>query len=283
MRLRPDPDALIRIAVIAAVTAMVYARPIEAGDGNGAGRLASTPALAAAIAASRNIANPPLYRLASNRVAAPGIGAIGPLVRASLAFNVTVCLDDVEYSIACRERSLLEAARRLEQIFIDDYTQGRVAGSLTVVFPLAVERPEQLQFLREAENRAIAAANTKLQSELDRLTASAATAIEQSRQLAVEQSRANATDPSGANASDPSGANASEPTGANASSQAVELAMTARQAVQQLHAWHDVASMEAASGTNWLHGSTGTHQYKPGPALHQLVRIKPPVGSNPAP
>jgi hypothetical protein len=30
---------------------------------------------------------------------------------------VSVCLEDFEYSIACRERSSLEAARRLEQIY----------------------------------------------------------------------------------------------------------------------------------------------------------------------
>src|SRR5579859_286702 len=75
------------------------------------------------------------------------------LVTVSQEFNVTVCLADVEYSIACWERASLEAARRLEQICLDDYATGRAAGSLRVRFPLATEQSEQLRFLRDAEER----------------------------------------------------------------------------------------------------------------------------------
>ena len=72
------------------------------------------------------------------------------LVTVSLEFSVTVCLADVEYSIACWERASSEAARRLEQIYLDDDTTGRAAGSLRDRFPLATEQSEQLRFLREA-------------------------------------------------------------------------------------------------------------------------------------
>jgi hypothetical protein len=108
--------------------------------------------------------------LCSSHAAAGGVGSEtgrgGLWVPISLAFVVSVCLGEVEYSIACRERSLLEAARRIEQLFIDNYTTGRAAGSLTVGFPAGVENREQLRFLRESEYRAIEAAVAKLQHDV---------------------------------------------------------------------------------------------------------------------
>jgi hypothetical protein len=161
VRLRLDPYGPIRVAAIAAIAATVYASPTAAG---GVGRSASASAAAAATASNPNLAEPSLYRQISNRMLASGTGRISPWVRASLAFVVSVCLDDVGFSVACRERSLLEAARRLEQIFIDNYTTERATGSLRVWFPSTVESQEQLRFLHEAEDRAIEAATTKLQS-----------------------------------------------------------------------------------------------------------------------
>ena len=87
-----------------------------------------------------------------------------PLEEASLTFTVSVCLADWEYSSACRERSLLEAAKRLEQIYLDVYAMRRAAGSLRIWFPPHVERSEQLWFLRQVEDLAIAAMAKKLQN-----------------------------------------------------------------------------------------------------------------------
>ena len=92
-------------------------------------------------------------------------GNRNPLVTASLAFSVSVCPVDVEYSIACWERGLAEAVKRLEQIYLDDYVTGRAEGSIKVWFPLATEQSEQLRFLRELEERAIKNVATKLQAE----------------------------------------------------------------------------------------------------------------------
>jgi hypothetical protein len=91
----------------------------------------------------------------------------GQLIRAALAFVVTVCFDEVTYSSACRERSLMEAAQRLEQLFVDDYTTDQATGTLDIHFDLEVGSEEQLGFLRDAELRAIAAAAVRLQGAID--------------------------------------------------------------------------------------------------------------------
>jgi hypothetical protein len=92
-----------------------------------------------------------------------------PFVRTSLAFAVSVCLDDFEYSTACRERSSLAAAQRLEQLYLDDYAAGRVAGTLNIWFAVTAERSEQLDFLREVEDRAIESVTRKLKDDVDRV------------------------------------------------------------------------------------------------------------------
>ena len=84
---------------------------------------------------------------------------------AALILSVSVCLDDFEYSIACRERSSLEAARRLEQIYLDDYATGSAAGSLRIWFAVKAEPREQTTFLLEVENRAIEAVFRKLKED----------------------------------------------------------------------------------------------------------------------
>jgi len=119
--------------------------------------------LAASVTVATSLHASPL----AGRGAGPQTGGFDLWVPASLSFVVTVCLGDVEYSIACRERSLLEAMQRLEQLFIDNYATGRAAGSLTVGFPPAVENQEQLRFLRDSEYRAIEAATEKLQHDVD--------------------------------------------------------------------------------------------------------------------
>ena len=86
------------------------------------------------------------------------------LVMGSLSFTVSVCLGDVEYSIACWERGLTESAERLEQIYLEVFVTRRAAGSLRVWFSVATEQDEQVRFLREAEERAIKTVATKLQS-----------------------------------------------------------------------------------------------------------------------
>lgn len=164
----------------------------------------------------------------------PRFGSDNAAVRATLAFVVSVCLDDFEYSIACRERSSLEAAKRLEQIYLDDYAAGRVAGTLNIWFAVTAERGEQIQFLREVENCAIESTARKLKDDVDHLAAS------------TENSQETPGDAEGAS----------------------------RQIAQQVQRWHDDASTEARNGTNWSHDwESRTHSYKPGPALSELVRI----------
>jgi hypothetical protein len=155
---------LIRRAAIATVTVTVYASPMAAGS---PGRRVSTAvwAAAAVTAPGPKRAEPLLYRQIVNRMLPWERGSITAVVRASLAFVVSVCLADVEYSIACRERGVMEAAQRIEQIFAENYTTRRSTGSLKVVFWAEVDSREQLRFLRDAEIRAIEAAGARLQSE----------------------------------------------------------------------------------------------------------------------
>jgi hypothetical protein len=128
-----------------------------------------SPGAAAALA--RNIIAPVHSRQISNGLPSQTrqFNYDSPLVGASLTFVVSVCLADFEYLIACRERGLLEAAKRLEQIYLDDYAMKRAAGSLKVWFPPGVERSEQLRFLREVEDHAIASMAHKLQDDVDQI------------------------------------------------------------------------------------------------------------------
>jgi len=160
-----------------------------------------------------------------------GNGAVVPV---ALTFSISVCLDDFEYSIACRQRGSLEAARRLEQIYLDDYATGNAAGSLRIWFAVKAEPGEQTNFLREVENRTVEAVFRKLREEAAR------------RMAAVAPSAA---------------------TGGGDADAAREFA----QAIQR---WHDEASVEARTGINWSHDwSARSHTYKPGQALRDLARI----------
>jgi hypothetical protein len=155
-------------------------------------------------------------------------------VYAALTFTVSVCLDDFEYSIACRERSSLEAARRLEQIYLDDYATGSPAGSLRIWFAVKAEPSEQTNFLREVENRAVEAVFRKLSEDAAHRTAAAA-----------------------ASANSAGGA-----------------ADAAREFAQSIQHWHDEAGTEARTGINWsLDWGGRSHAYKPGQALRDLARI----------
>src|SRR5271170_5258773 len=157
-----------------------------------------------------------------------------PSEEASLTFVVSVCLADLEYSSACREVSLVEAAKRLEQIYVDVYAMRRAAGSLRIWFPPRVERSEQLWFLREVEDRAIVATAKKLQ---------------------------NGTDDSATPEMDSQGTEG----GDSASDQ---------QSAQPVRKWREDATMEAREGTNWAHDwSSRTHSYQTGMALHELVLL----------
>jgi hypothetical protein len=166
-----------------------------------------------------------------------------PLLMTSLSFTVSVCLADVEYSIACRERSLAEAAKRLEQIYLDDYLHRRAEGSLKVWFPLKTEQSEQLRFLREAEERAIKTVAVKLQAEGDqRIT-----------------SKMNSPGINSPEASPPEEHGGPEG--------------LIRQRIQ-VQKWREDAILEARKGTNWSHDwSSKTHSYQLGQALHELAHI----------
>jgi hypothetical protein len=170
------------------------------------------------------------------------VGNGNPLARASLAFTVSVCLADVEYSIACWERGLAEAAKRLEQIYLDDYVTRRAAGSLKVWFSVATERSEQLRFLREAEERAIKTVAAKLQSD-QRITS----------QMISPGTNFPTTNPP---------------------EEHEEPEDPVRLRTQQVQKWREDASIEARRGTNWSHDwSSKTHLYQIGLALHELAHI----------
>ena len=173
---------------------------------------------------------------AQNRFPSPAAESeLGTAVaNASLTFVVSVCLDDFEYAIGCRERSSLEAAHRLEQIYLDDYATGSPAGTLRVWFAVKAEPSEQLTFLREVENRAIAGAFRRLKED-------------------AEQRAAATADTAGTS---------------GASEEA------AQQFTQEIQRWNDDASAEARAGTNWSHDwSARSHTYNPGEALRDLARI----------
>ncbi len=156
------------------------------------------------------------------------------LLTFSVEFRVTVCLGEVEYSIACWERASSEAVRRLEQIYLDDYATGKAAGTLRISFALAIEQTEQLRFLREAEERAIKTIAAKLQAQGDRSPPNA-------------------------------DANQAEPYGVQES---------AIPSSQRLQKWREDADIEARKGTNWMHEwASRSHAYQIGPALRVLAHI----------
>ena len=158
-----------------------------------------------------------------------------PVEEVSLTFVVSVCLADLEYSSACRERSMLEAAKRLEQIYLDVYAMRRAAGSLRIWFPPRVERSEQLLFLRQVEDRAIANMAKKLHNG------------------AVDESVAPQMDSLGSYGDDTASDQQSPP---------------------QVRKWREDATMEARNGTNWAHDwSSRTHSYQTGMALRELVLL----------
>lgn len=163
---------------------------------------------------------------------------------AAPAFVVSVCLADVEYSVACWERSSLEAARRLEQIFIDDYTTRTATGSLQIWFPLNAPQSEQRRFLREVEDRAIAAALRKMQAAVDNPSAPLA------------------------NVSPASGPSSDQAPG----DQGRLLAQLIQKQREDIQRWREDATVEVRRGSNWSHDwASRTHIFKPGPALRQLV------------
>ena len=168
-------------------------------------------------------------------------GIDNPLVMTSLSFTVSVCLGDVEYSIACWERGLMEATERLEQIYLEVYVTRRASGSLKVWFSVATEQGEQLRFLREAEARAIKTVAMKLQSG-QRITS----------QMIFP------------------GVNLPTivPQNGEPESEAAPL-------MQRVQKWREDASVEARRGTNWSHDwSSRTHSYRLGQALDELARIE---------
>lgn len=168
-----DPDGFVGIGRVVVVAMTLCVSPSEAGDWRRVELRTTTctsvDPMPTALVPNPNLTEPSLYHPILTLAFSPtqaGANA-GLLMRASLAFVVSVCLDNVDYSIACRERSLLEAARRLEQIYLENYSAKRVAGSLKIWFALAVEYQEQLRFLREVEDRAIKAVESKLQNVVD--------------------------------------------------------------------------------------------------------------------
>ena len=194
--------------------------------------LAGTPG-----ALAQNFSLPPHFGETSKRLPLPvPLFDYGNLLEeASLTFTVSVCLADWVYSSACRERSLLEAAKRLEQIYLDVYAMRRAAGSLRIWFPPHVEQSEQLLFLRQIEDLAIAAMVRKLQNG------------------EADESAAPEMDLRGSYGDDTASDQQSSP---------------------QVRKWREDATMEARNGTNWTHDwSSRTHAYQTGMALRELVLL----------
>jgi hypothetical protein len=135
-------------------------------------------ALAAATSVLRHSVEAQPWILAPTPTAVASGEAVA--VPASLTFMVSVCLADFEYSIGCRERSSLEAAHRLEQVFLDDYATGSAAGTLRIWFAVKAEPSEQTSFLHEVENRAIASVFRKLKDDADQRVAAAGAGAGQS-------------------------------------------------------------------------------------------------------
>lgn len=193
--------------------------------------------LAVADALAQNFSLSPHFGETSKRPPSsrPQFDYGNPMEEVSLAFVVSVCLADWEYSSACRERSLLEAAKRLEQIYLDVYAMRRAAGSLRIWFPPHVERSEQLWFLRQVEDLAIAAMAKKLQN----------------------------------GGADEAANPQMDPLGSYGGETASDL-----QSPPQVRKWREDATMEARNGTNWAHDwSSRTHSYQPGMALRELVLL----------
>lgn len=188
-------------------------------------------------ALAQNFSLPPHFGETSKRfpLLKPQFDYGNPLEEASLTFTVSVCLADWEYSSACRERSLLEAAKRLEQIYLDVFAMRRAAGSLRIWFPPHVERSEQLWFLRQVEDLAIAAMAKKL--------------------------------PNG-------GADEPATSQMNSLGSYGDDTASDQQSPPQVRKWREDATMEARNGTNWAHDwSSRTHSYQTGMALRELVLL----------
>jgi hypothetical protein len=155
------------------------------------------------------------------------------VVTVALTFQVSVCLDDFEYSIACRERSSLEAAHRLEQIFFDDFTTGIPAGTLRIWFAVKAEPSEQANFLREVEVRAVEAAYRKFKEKADQQTAAAGAA--------------------------------------NTPVTTVEAAQKFAQDIERWH--NDAGGEARSGSNWTHEWGARSHSYKPGPALRDLAQI----------
>jgi hypothetical protein len=196
-------------------------------------------ALIALVAAAAML--PPPAAAQPRPAAAPSVVGDGNriAVPVALTFMVSVCLADFEYSIGCSQRSSLEAAQRLEQIFLDDYKTGSAAGSLRIWFAVKAQPSEQTSLLHEVENRAIESVYRKLKEDAAQQAAAAAGSA------AV-------------------GSAGSQGNGAE----------TAREFAEDIERWHNDADGEARSGVNWSHDWAGrAHTYKPGQALRDLARI----------
>jgi len=171
------------------------------------------------------------------------------LVTVALAFSVSVCPIDVEYSIACRERALAEAVKRLRQIYLDVYVARRAAGTLKVWFPLVTEPSEQLRFLREVEERAIKTVVAELLAEGNQRTTS---------QMNSPRLKEPGTQPPETNPPEEPG----------------QQEGSIRKRTRQVEKWREDANVEARKGTNWSHDWTSkTHSYQLGLAIHELARL----------
>ncbi|HYM02487.1 MAG TPA: hypothetical protein VET85_06035 [Stellaceae bacterium] len=200
------------------------------------------------------------------------LGSAEP-ARAVLTFSVSVCPTDIEYSFACRERALAEAAKRLGQIYLEVYRTRRPEGTLRVWFTLPTPPPEQLRFLRDAEERAIKTVAARLLTEITQQTPSpsdvpSATAPGVPPTTAPGVGAPDALSPGtsapGAGAPDATSPGASSPED------------TIRKRTQQVEKWRLDANLEARRGSNWLHDwASKTHSYRTGEALRELARLKP--------
>src|SRR3954453_569677 len=86
------------------------------------------------------------------------------------ALAVAVCADAQKQSDDCVKRSEQEATEMLSEFYAAQYAKKEMHSSLTVSFPKVMTRTEQLRSITRIEKAALAAAVTKMQTDVTKPT-----------------------------------------------------------------------------------------------------------------
>jgi hypothetical protein len=137
-----------------------------------------------------------------------------------------------------------DASEKLADLYLEEYRKKRLEHTLTLYFPLAMERTEQIRFLEKVEKRAVNTVAAILRQDVAKLTPF---------RWDTEQER-----------------------------QQKEAAV--RDTVRQVNQWEEDARSEVNQGSNWSHEWSsrgapmaasvgGSHTFRPGHAYSQLRHI----------